>query len=546
MFEVDLNQAPYEVDDLDASACLERVGECDVQDRMASRRKLRLTLRWCQIKQVADPDKAADWGESQSGSLRECDLSVGGEGTPMVAAYSAAPFGAKLGVSTQSAMALMSDALDLKWRLRRLHAQVEDLTLPLWKARRVAQATTMLSVDAAAFVDEQLAERARGFGVITIDRIVALAIARFHPELLEEATKAGKAAWDVTLEHPPPGQFTGTSHLSATGDTLALTRFMELVSIVAIALGRLGDTDPLAVRKAKAFGVIADPDELADLLTRADQAPGPDNAGTDDQDDTTPAGASATTDLVPTDPDDPDEAADAGAGEHGATRSGEPTPTDTESEDLPAPAAAAGRQSSSRARSSSTKPRPNTGVVGGLIRKPAKIKLYAHLSPTDLTTIAAATGETVVIGEVERLGPATLGKIREWLGTTGATITPVIDLNRTAAVDVHDPPEWMRELVILRDQHCVFPWCATDARSCDLDHIEPYHHGPRDGPQANRAPPGQTHPDNLACLCRRHHRTKTFKGWSYRRMPDGSYRWKDPYGNTYLVTKNGTHNLNSY
>jgi hypothetical protein len=301
MFEVDLNRAPYEVDGLDASACLERMGECDIQDRMAARRKLRLTLRWCEIKEVADPTEAADWGESQSGSLRECDLSVGGEGTPMVAAYSAAPFGAKLGVSTQSAMALMSDALDLKWRLRRLHAQVEDLSLPVWKARRVAQATTMLSVEAAAFVDEQLAERASGFGVITIDRIVALAIARFHPELLEEATKAGKAAWDVTLEHPPPGQFTGTSHLSATGDTLALTRFHDLVTTVAIALGRLGDTDPLAVRKAKAFGVIADPDELADLLTRADHAPGPDNAGTDEADaeatpaktNTTPTGSGA-------------------------------------------------------------------------------------------------------------------------------------------------------------------------------------------------------------------------------------------------------------
>jgi uncharacterized membrane protein YgcG len=495
---------------------------------MAARRKLRLTLRWCEIKEVADPTEAADWGESQSGSLRECDLSVGGAGTPMVAAYSAAPFGAKLGVSTQSAMALMSDALDLKWRLRRLHAQVEDLSLPLWKARRVAQATTMLSVEAAAFVDEQLAERASGFGVITIDRIVALAIARFHPELLDEATKAGKAAWDVTLEHPPPGQFTGTSHLSATGDTLALTRFMELVSIVAIALGRLGDTDPLAVRKAKAFGIIADPDELADLLTRADQAPGADNAGTDEADaeatpaktNTTPTGSGADSPAPETSP------GSSGTGSSGTGSSG------TRSSGT----------GSSGTGSSGTGRRPTTGVVGGLIRKPAKTKVYAHLSPDTLTTLAAASGETVVIGEVERLGPATLGKIREWLDTSGATITPVIDLNRTTAVDVHDPPEWMREVVILRDQHCVFPWCATDARSCDLDHIEPYDHGP----EAGRAPPGQTHPDNLACLCRKHHRIKTFAGWTYRRTPDGSYRWKDPYGNTYLVTKNGTHNLNCH
>jgi 5-methylcytosine-specific restriction endonuclease McrA len=97
----------------------------------------------------------------------------------------------------------------------------------------------------------------------------------------------------------------------------------------------------------------------------------------------------------------------------------------------------------------------------------------------------------------------------------------------------------MRELVILRDKHCIFPWCACDARSCDLDHIEPYDEGPEDG----RAPPGQTRPDNLAPLCRRHHRDKTFRGWTYRRLPDGSYHWKDPHGHTYLVNHNGTTNL---
>jgi hypothetical protein len=525
MIEVDSRQQLYEVSDLDAAALLDYARDADVQARAAERRKLRLTLEWCLQHVVADPDEAATWGDGQRGAAGDCDLTLGGEGTPLVRAGIGEPLAAAFGVSTQSGLSLMSDALDLAYRFPRLQAQVEDLSLPVWKARRVAQDTFGLCLEAAAFVDEQLAERARGFGVITIDRIVALAIARFHPELLDEATKAGKASWDVKLEHPLPGQFDGTSHLSATGDTLALTRFHELVSTVAIALGKLGDTDPLPVRRAKALGLIADPDELADLLTRADQAPGADE------------------DETGTDENDPD----AGAAPVPATTHTRPPGPADEAETPPGPDAppgdtGAGSNGTGSNGTRSTGTRPTTGVVGGLVRKPAKVKLYAHLSPADLTTIAASTGETVVIGEVERLGPATLGRIREWLGTTGATITPVIDLNRTAAVDVHDPPEWMRELVILRDQHCVFPWCATDARSCDLDHIEPYDHGP----EADRAPPDQTHPDNLACLCRRHHRAKTFKGWTYRRMPDGSYRWKDPYGNTYLVTKNGTHNLNSY
>ena len=83
-------------------------------------------------------------------------------------------------------------------------------------------------------------------------------------------------------------------------------------------------------------------------------------------------------------------------------------------------------------------------------------------------------------------------------------------MDRTDRVDQHDPPEWMRELVILRDSECVFPYCHNNARDCDLDHIEAYVEMDDGGP------PGQTRPDNLAPLCRRHHRAKTHRGWTYR------------------------------
>ena len=92
----------------------------------------------------------------------------------------------------------------------------------------------------------------------------------------------------------------------------------------------------------------------------------------------------------------------------------------------------------------------------------------------------------------------------------------------------------MRELVILRDGHCVFPWCAVDARACDQDHIDPY------VPMDEGGPPGQTHPANLAPLCRRHHRCKTSGRWRYRRRHDGSYEWHGPHGRSYLVTPHGT------
>jgi hypothetical protein len=61
---------------------------------------------------------------------------------------------------------------------------------------------------------------------------------------------------------------------------------------------------------------------------------------------------------------------------------------------------------------------------------------------------------------VEELGAATLDLIRDWLQRTNrVTVNPVLDMSRSAAVDQHDPPPWMRDLVILRDGNCVFPGC---------------------------------------------------------------------------------------
>jgi hypothetical protein len=397
----------------------------------------------------------------------------------LVAYGVAASFAAGIGVSTGSGMQLMSDALRIYHLLPRLCGQVEDLVLPVWKARKVAQATALLSVEACAFVDEQLAARARGFAQPTIDRLTAIAIAAFHPDLHAEKEAAARDQRHVTVRHPGPADPDRTSYLTGYADPLDLAHFDQFLSQVATALGRLGDTDPFRIRRSKALGVIADQDQLIDVLTRAEDLPN----------------------------DEPD----------------------TTSED------AGADQDSDQAAPKPKRKRPRRSAAL-LLRKPATIKFNLHFSAADLAAVSAETGEEYVLGEVERLGPATLQAIRDWLDSPGATITPVIDLNRTEARNPHDPPPWMRHLVILRDRHCVFPWCACDAKSCDLDHIEPYLDGPG-------APPGQTRPHNLAPLCRHHHRAKTLHGWTYRRLPDGSYRWKDPHGHTYLVTENGTTNL---
>jgi hypothetical protein len=174
------------------------------------------------------------------------------------------------------------------------------------------------------------------------------------------------------------------------------------------------------------------------------------------------------------------------------------------------------------------------------VRRPslAKTRFYLHLNLTDLLDLPDGL---VATGELEKLGPLTTAKIKQWLGSTRATIVPVLHVGDDSAderaVDEHDPPDWMRETVILRDGHCVFPWCQVDARSCDLDHIEPY------VPPDDGGPPGQTAPSKLACLCRRHHRAKTARRWRYVRNRDGTYTWHGPHRRSYLVTPFGTTEL---
>ncbi len=177
--------------------------------------------------------------------------------------------------------------------------------------------------------------------------------------------------------------------------------------------------------------------------------------------------------------------------------------------------------------------RPAGGLRRGGEEAGRQVKAYLHVGAEDLD-VDATGGAAFATGTIEKLGAATLAKLRTWVGHHQVVIQPVLNMARRDAVDSHDPPAWMRELVILRDGHCIFPRCQVDARRCDLDHQTPYL------PPDEGGPPGQTHPDALACLCRRHHRAKTARVWRYTRTPEGHYLWHGPHGSTYLVTDTGT------
>ena len=416
VMETELCGDTVETTDVDDERLVQMIVDSELEARVADRRKLRLALELAHRHVVSDVLRAAHWSDAD---LQDVEETIGGEGTPMVAAEAVEILSTALGIGARTAMQLLSDVLDLSYRLPGLWELVEECQVAPWRARKIAKATHALSPKAAAYVEDQVLGIADSCGPTKLDKIVEDAATRFDPVLHAEAEDEAKAAWGVRVEDYRVGPWAGTSRAELVGDTPTIRAFVDKLARGAHDL--LDPTRPAAEQPSLEHRKIA---ALNSLIT--------------------------------------------------GTSSGIPT------------------------------------------------KAYVHLEFADLL-------DKLAFGRVERLGPLTVATLKEWLGTSRFTLQPVLRTDRNDCVDQHDPPEWMRELVILRDTECVFPWCHKDARDCDLDHIEAY------VAMDDGGPPGQTHPGNLAPLCRRHHRAKTFRGWTYVRNNDGTYTWTSKDGRLFTV-----------
>ncbi len=408
--------------------------------------------------------RSARGGEPVLGGEQAVQLA--GPGAPSVAEFAPEDLAVTLGISGDAARRLVGDALELRHRLPRLWALVLAGHLQPWRARQVTTATRDLPAPVAAFVDRHLAVAARRNRVPNLAALVHDALLQHAPEVAEAREQVALAARGVWTDHR---ESTATSRVTILADTHDALAFDATITDLAAALATYGDADPLDLRRARAVGVLADPQRTLDLVAA-----------------TTPATLSGATAL--------------GADQmnaHGAV-----------------PAPVAGSASSSAHRVSWS---PRVGET----------TLYLHLDAT--TSLVHA----------EQHGAMTLALLQRWLGRTDhVTVRPVLDLaenpERRVGTETRVPPTWVREAVVLRDPRCVFPGCTQRSRGCDLDHITPYR--PPDAPppevswspQPPDAPEPQTRPENLAPLCRRHHRMKTHGHWSYTRNRDGTYTWSSP------------------
>ena len=159
VMEIDLSGDVVETDHVDDDEFLGLVEDSELQDREAGRRKLRFAREWAQRHVVTDQSlDAAHWSDAD---LRDVEQTIGGEGTPMVGGLRRGVRGRARRGHPHRAQQLLSDALDLYYRLPRLWALMDALEVAPWRARRIAAATHGLSPEAAAYVEAKLAPRSR-------------------------------------------------------------------------------------------------------------------------------------------------------------------------------------------------------------------------------------------------------------------------------------------------------------------------------------------------------------------------------------------------
>ena len=167
----------------------------------------------------------------------------------------------------------------------------------------------------------------------------------------------------------------------------------------------------------------------------------------------------------------------------------------------------------------------------GVSRPSREVVLHVHLSAAALQPGRDGTdSEGIELARVDNTRSfVTADQVRVWCAAPDARVTvrPVVDLAERIRVDAYQAPDRLAEQIRVRDT-CAFPWCARTARGCDLDHVVPYGSG------------GATASDNLAPLCRRHHRLKTFGRWRYEVTGPAAYAWTSPHGLRFHRDQHGT------
>lgn len=147
------------------------------------------------------------------------------------------------------------------------------------------------------------------------------------------------------------------------------------------------------------------------------------------------------------------------------------------------------------------------------------------LQETDAAVAAAGADPA----SVEGVGAIPIGRARELCGgdamwmrvLTHPETGVVLSVGRTQ----YSPPASLRRLAKWRADRCMGPGCGMPASRCEVDHTIAWEHG------------GDTALENLAPLCKGHHKVKHHGGWQLKQITEsgGAVEWTSPAGRRYVV-----------
>jgi hypothetical protein len=257
MFDADLA-------DLGPDATLSAAVYAQVSADLAEVRLLEAAAHWADLH--AEPERLPD-GRSLPGMEQLVEL--GGPGTPAVAEFCPAELGAELGMSGWAAARLIGAALDLRHRLPALWGRIRAGEVRPWVGRKTAEATRGLSAEVAGLVDAKVARYAHSLSWARLAALIEATIMQAEPARAEQAARNAEQSQGVWVSQSSE---CGVKAIYIRTETPNAIWFDAAIDRAADALQLCGDTSSKDVRRGRAVGILAQPQQALALFDRAKAA----------------------------------------------------------------------------------------------------------------------------------------------------------------------------------------------------------------------------------------------------------------------------------
>ena len=246
---------------------IERVLAAREAEHDAAVAQLELALEWARLHPCQPGEAPAEWGDGHL--FGESISALAGPGAPWVSEFAPVELAAALRIPLDAGRQLLGDALELGHRLPRLWDHVRAGRVPVWRARAIARETHDLSAEAATFADQLVSATPEQIGQVQAARLVDEARLFFDPDRADDDEARVLEQRGVWVK---PGRAPATTDVLMTLDTPDAELLDQSITRIAHDLRELGDTDALDLRRARAAGILADPQHALDLMSGREDA----------------------------------------------------------------------------------------------------------------------------------------------------------------------------------------------------------------------------------------------------------------------------------